>query len=265
MKNKITLTKLREMKKAGDKIACLTAYDASFAALLDEAGIDVLLIGDSLGMVLQGEDNTLKVTVADMLYHTRLVSRAGRRPLIVSDMPFMSYATPAQALGNAARLMSDGGAEVIKIEGGENLLEVVQHLNRHDIPVCGHLGLQPQSVHKYGGYRVQGRQRQAAEQILQDAQRLQDAGIIMLVLECIPADLAANISSALDIPTIGIGAGLDCDGQVLVLYDMLGISARIPSMARNFLEGKASVQDAVRSYVEAVKAASFPAPEHSFK
>lgn len=264
MKNKISLTKLRAMKKAGDKIACLTAYDASFAALLDEAGMDVLLVGDSLGMVLQGEDNTLKVTIADMLYHTRLVCRASKRPLIVSDMPFMSYVTPAQALGNAARLMS-AGAEMIKIEGGENVLEVVQHLNRHDIPVCGHLGLQPQSVHKYGGYRVQGRQRRAAEQILQDAERLQDAGVMLLVLECIPADLAAKISRTLDIPTIGIGAGVDCDGQVLVLHDMLGISVRTPSMARNFLEGKASIQDAVRSYVEAVKAGSFPAPEHSFK
>ncbi|MFQ5661610.1 MAG: 3-methyl-2-oxobutanoate hydroxymethyltransferase [Gammaproteobacteria bacterium] len=265
MKNKMTTARLRDMKQAGEKIACLTAYDASFARVLDEAGVEVLLVGDSLGMVLHGDDTTLKVTVADMVYHTRLVSQGNDRALLIADMPFMSYTTPAQALGNAARLMSEGGAEVVKIEGGEHVLDAVRYLERHDVPVCGHLGLQPQSVHKYGGYRVQGRDVPAAERILMDARALQDAGATILVLECIPMDLAAKVSTAIDIPTIGIGAGVDCDGQVLVLYDMLGISAPTPKMARNFLAGNGSVQDAVRAYVGAVKAGTFPGPEHSFQ
>jgi len=264
MKNKRTVQQLLKMKQEGEKIACLTAYDASFARLLDDAGVDLLLVGDSLGMVLHGRENTLEVTVNDIIYHTRQVSRGATRAMVVADMPFMSYTTPAQALGNAARMLSEGGAQMVKLEGGENAVEIVRHLSRFDIPVCGHLGLKPQSVNKYGGYRVQGREQEDAEQMVQDAVALQEAGAMLLVLECIPARLAAEISRTITIPTIGIGAGVECDGQILVLYDILGISMRSPHLARDFMEGRGTIRAAVDAYVAAVKNGTFPGAENSF-
>lgn len=252
------------MKTSAEKIACLTAYDASFARLEDEAGVDFLLVGDSLGMVLQGSDTTLKVTMADMIYHTRLVSAVTTRAIIVSDMPFMSYNTPAQALGNAGRLITEGGAQMVKLEGGSELTETIKLITQHGIPVCGHLGLTPQSIHKIGGYRVQARSNEAAKKLKEDAVALQQAGAECLVLECVPAALAADITRALEIPVIGIGAGTDCDGQVLVVYDMLGITARQPKFSKNFLTGKESVADALRTYVEDVKNKTFPAAIHTY-
>lgn len=261
---KITLNSLKEMKTQGNKIACLTAYDAGFAKLLDQAGVDVVLVGDSLGMVLHGESTTLKVSMSDMVYHTRIVRAGCDRALIVGDMPFMSYATPAQALGNAARLMSEGGAEVVKLEGGSVIADTISHLDRHGIPVCAHLGLTPQSVHKLGGYHVQGRDEETARRILSDAKLLEQAGAAMLVLECVPRQLAAEITGLLSIPVIGIGAGAQCDGQVLVLYDILGITARKLRFSKNFLEPGTSIQTAVENYVKAVRAGEFPASEHQY-
>lgn len=261
----ITLTTLREMKSSGQRITCLTAYDASFARLLEAGGIEVLLVGDSLGMVIQGHDSTLPVSIGDMIYHTCAVRRGAQRPLLVADMPFMTDASPAQALDNAARLMKEGGAQVVKIEGGAVMLDTVNLLSSRGIPVCGHLGLQPQSVHKLGGYRVQGRDETSATQIINDARQLAAAGAEMLVLECVPSALAQEITAMLDIPVIGIGAGAACDGQVLVLYDMLGITAgRRPRFVRDFMTGAPSVLAAVQAYVQAVKCGEFPAPEHSF-
>ncbi len=260
---RITLSTLREMKAAGDKIACLTAYDASFAGLMEAAGVEVLLVGDSLGMVIQGHDSTLPVTLADMIYHTRCVRRGCRNAFLVADLPFMSYATVAQSLGNAARLLRDGGAHMVKLEGPRP--EVVRALTRQGIPVCGHLGLLPQSVHKLGGYRVQGREAASAETLLSDAEVLQGEGADLMVLECVPRDLAARVTRRLRIPVIGIGAGADCDGQVLVCYDALGVSAgRLPRFARNFLQGVPSVEAAVCSYVQAIKAGAFPGTENGY-
>ncbi len=261
---KVTLKTLGRMKREGVKIASLTAYDAGFARLLDEAGVDVILVGDSLGMVLQGGETTLKVTMSDMIYHTRLVKQGCRRALIVSDMPFMSYATPAQALGNAARLVSEGGAEVVKLEGGAVVADVISHLDRHGIAVCAHLGLTPQSIHKFGGYHVQGREQETAERIISDAKRLEKAGASMLVLECVPFALAGEVTRQLGIPVIGIGAGAACDGQVLVLYDVLGISARQPGFSKNFLASCGSIRTAVETYVAEVRSGSFPAEEHQY-
>lgn len=259
----ITLTRLREMKRVGEKIACLTCYDASFATILQSAGVEVLLVGDSLGMVIQGHDSTLPVTVADMIYHTRCVRRASGSSLVIADMPFMSYASPAQALGNAARLMQEGGAHMVKLEGAQTA--AVRELGHHSIPVCAHLGLLPQSVHKLGGYRVQGRDEAAAERILAQALELQTAGADLLVLESVPSTLAARITERLAIPVIGIGAGVACDGQVLVLYDMLGITpGKRPRFSKDFLEGRESIATAVQDYVQAVKEGSFPGLEQSF-
>lgn len=261
----VTVTTLRKMKQENRKFACLTAYDASFAQLLDEAGVEVLLVGDSLGMVVQGQTTTLPVTVDDMVYHTANVCRGNQDALLVSDMPFMSYATPEQALASAARLMKEGGAQMIKLEGGAVILETVRHLTSHAVPVCAHLGLLPQSVHKLGGYRVQGRDQKSAEEIMQDARALEQAGADMLVLECVPRDLANRITASLDIPVIGIGAGPDCDGQVLVLYDMLGITpGKRPSFSRDFLADNGSVTGAIKAFVDAVRDGSFPAEEHCF-
>lgn len=261
----VTIATLRKMKQAGEKIACLTAYDASFAAVLEAAGVDVLLVGDSLGNVMQGHDSTLPVTIDDMVYHTRCVARARKRALLVADMPFMSYALPAQGMANAARLMQEGGAHMVKLEGGAVIAETVQQLTARGIPVCAHLGLTPQSVHKLGGYRVQGRAEAAAQALQADARALQEAGADLLVLECVPADLGAAITKALEIPVIGIGAGPQCDGQVLVLHDMLGITpGKRPKFSRDFMQGSGSVQGAVEAYVRAVKSGAFPGPEHCF-
>ncbi|MDO9372180.1 MAG: 3-methyl-2-oxobutanoate hydroxymethyltransferase [Gammaproteobacteria bacterium] len=261
----VTLTTLREMKQRGEKIACLTAYDASFAAALDAAGVDLIMVGDSLGMVVQGHDSTLPVTLADMIYHTRCVRRGSQRAFIVTDLPFMSYASSAQALGNAARLMQEGGAHMVKLEGGAWLADTVHELTQRGMPVCAHLGLLPQSVHQLGGYRVQGRDVSSAQTLLSDARALEQAGAGLLVLECVPDTLAQQITQALKLPVIGIGAGAHCDGQVLVLHDVLGLTPKPPKFSKNFLHDAADIPSAARAYVSAVKAGEFPAPEHSFQ
>lgn len=260
----ITLTTLREMKRMGEKIACLTAYDASFARLLDEAGVELLMVGDSLGMVIQGYDSTLPVTVADMIYHTRNVRRGARRAFVVTDMPFMSYASPAQAIGNAARILQEGGAQMVKLEGGAWLAETVRELSVRGIPVCAHLGLLPQSVHQLGGYRVQGRDPASAQTLLDDAKSLEEAGASLLLLESVPAALAANITHHATAPVIGIGAGPQTDAQILVLYDLLGITEKRPKFSKDFLAGEAGIQEAVQAYIKAVKLGAFPAAEHTF-
>ncbi len=259
----ITLTTLAKMKRAREKFAVLTAYDASFAALLDAAGVEVILVGDSLGMVVQGLSTTVPVTLEDMIYHTRMVARGCQKALLMADMPFASYATVDQAVRSAARLMQEGGAHMVKLEGGGHLADTVRQLNRNGIPVCAHLGLLPQSVHKLGGYRVQGREEAAAQHILDEALALQEAGADIALVECIPAALAARLTAALDIPLIGIGAGPDCDAQVLVSYDMLGITqGHRPRFSKNFLTGCDSLQAAVEAYVRAVKSGEFPGPDH---
>ena len=252
----VNVSTLLKMKDEGEPIACLTAYDASFAALVDVAGIDLVLVGDSLGMV---------VTVADIIYHTRNVARGLRRAFLVADMPFMSYSDPAQALMNAVQLMQEGGAMMIKLEGGDGQIEIVEHLARHDIPVCAHLGLKPQSVHKIGGFRVQGRDPDQAKRMIDGARRLQDAGADIVLLECVPNELGAAVRDALEVPVIGIGAGPDVDGQILVLYDILDITrGRTPRFVRNFMAGNDSPLAAIESYIRAVKDRSYPAPEHCF-
>ncbi|HZD53855.1 MAG TPA: 3-methyl-2-oxobutanoate hydroxymethyltransferase, partial [Woeseiaceae bacterium] len=233
----VNITTLRKMKADKVPIACLTAYDASFALLVDAAGTDLVLVGDSLGMVIQGHETTVPVTVSDIIYHTRNVARGLRRALLVADMPFMSYTTPQQALGNAVHLMQDGGAMMIKLESGDGQLEIVQHLARHDIPVCAHLGLKPQSVHKIGGFRVQGRESDAPRRMAEAAKRLQDAGADIVLLECVPNEVGEAVAGALEVPVIGIGAGPRVDGQILVLYDILNITqGRTPRFVRNFME-----------------------------
>ncbi|RMG32606.1 MAG: 3-methyl-2-oxobutanoate hydroxymethyltransferase [Gammaproteobacteria bacterium] len=264
--NRKTVTTLHKMKADREKIAAITAYDASLAHVCEMAGVDLLLVGDSLAMVVQGHENTLPVTVDEMVYHTACVSRASRQALLVADMPFMAYATTDRALETAERLMKQGGAQMVKLEGGVPQLETVRYLSERGIPVCGHLGLTPQSVHRLGGYRVQGRDQAAARAMLEESAALQQAGAQLLVLECVPGTLANEISRNLEIPVIGIGAGPDTDGQVLVLYDVLGISVnRIPKFARDFMREAKSVEAAVRAYVEAVRRGDFPGPEHSFE
>ncbi|MBS3965184.1 MAG: 3-methyl-2-oxobutanoate hydroxymethyltransferase [Methylomonas sp.] len=259
----LTITDLMAMKAAGEKIACLTAYDASFAGLLDSAGIDILLVGDSLGMVIQGYSSTLPVSVDDMIYHSRSVARARKRAFLIADLPFASYATPTMALMNAARLMQSADVQMIKIEGCH--IETFITLTAQGIPVCGHLGLLPQSVHRLGGYRVQGRQQAQASRILDDALAIERAGAQLLVLECVPAGLASDIAHKLRIPVIGIGAGADCDGQVLVLYDMLDIGVgHRPRFSKNFMTGNDSIAAAIRHYCTDVKRGVFPGPEHSY-
>lgn len=261
----VNVSSLRKMKEAGEPIACLTAYDASYASLVDAAGADLVLVGDSLGMVIQGHDTTVPVTVADIVYHTRAVARGLRRAFLVADMPFMSYANPDQALSNAVRMMQEGGAMMIKLEGGEGQIEIVEHLARHDIPVCSHLGLKPQSVHKIGGFKVQGRDADTAKAMLKSAGRLQDAGSDIVLLECVPNEVAESITAALHVPVIGIGAGPHVDGQILVLYDILDITqGRTPRFVRNFQQDHTSPLAAVEAYVAAVKDRSYPAPEHCF-
>ena len=247
----------------GEPIASITAYDAGFARLVDAAGMDFILVGDSLGMVLHGDDDTLGVTMADMIYHSRLVRRGSERCLLVTDMPYLSYTTPAQALGNAGRLMREGCAEIVKLEGGAWLADTIHHLSRFGIPVCGHLGLMPQSIHQLGGYRLQGRDDESAARILADAKALDEAGAVMLVLECVPASLAAAVAKAVSMPVIGIGAGNQCDGQVLVLQDALGISARPPRFARDFLAETGSITAALERYIAAVRAREFPDAAHT--
>jgi 3-methyl-2-oxobutanoate hydroxymethyltransferase len=261
----VNVTTLRKMKADGVPIACLTAYDASFAALVDAAGTDLVLVGDSLGMVIQGHDTTVPVTVADVIYHTRNVARGLRRALLVADMPFMSYTTPDQALGNAVQLMQEGGAMMIKLESGEGQVEIVRHLARHDIPVCAHLGLKPQSVHKIGGFKVQGREPEAAQRMVENATKLQDSGADIVLLECVPNEVGQAVSELLEVPVIGIGAGPSVDGQILVLYDILNITmGRTPRFVKNFMAGRDAPLDAISDYVQAVKTRTYPGPEHCF-
>ena len=262
----VTLGTLARMRAERQKIACLTAYDASFAVLVDNAGVDVVLVGDSLGMVIQGHDTTVPVTMDQMVYHSAAVARGVRHALLMTDLPFMSYTSPEQALTNATRLMQEGGARVVKLESGASQLQIVEFLTRHDIPVCAHLGLRPQSVHKTGGFRVQGREQQAAQRMLAEAQSLEAAGADILLLECIPSALGKAITAAVHVPVIGIGAGPDTDGQILVLYDILDItSGRKPRFVRNFMAGAGDCSRAIAAYVEAVRNGSYPAPEHEFK
>jgi len=262
---RLTIKALQKQREDGVKIAMLTCYDASFAAMLDTAGLDSLLVGDSLGMVLQGHDTTLPVTLADMAYHTRCVARGSRRAFLIADMPFGSYQeSPQQAFHSAAELMA-AGAQMVKLEGGTEFAETVRFLSARGIPVCAHLGLTPQSVHAFGGYRVQGKGEDAGQKLLDDAVELEAAGADLIVLEAIPAKLGALVTERLRIPTIGIGAGADCSGQVLVLHDMLDVfPGKKARFVRNFMKGASSIADAAERYVRAVRDGSFPADEHSF-
>ena len=261
----VNVATLREMKERGEPIACLTAYDASFAQLVDVAGSDIVLVGDSLGMVIQGHDTTVPVTVDDVIYHARCVATGIVRAFLIADMPFMSYTTPHQALENAVRLMQEGGAMMVKLEGGQGQLEVVSYLALHDIPVCAHLGLKPQSVHKIGGFRVQGREADSERRMVEDARALEEAGADIVLLECVPNRIGRLISDAVEVPVIGIGAGPEVDGQILVLYDVLGITrGRTPRFVRDFMTGQDSPLDAIENYVRAVKEREYPAEEHCF-
>lgn len=261
----VTLATLARMKAEGKKITSLTCYDASFAVLLDEADVDVVLVGDSMGMVIQGHDTTVPVTMNDIVYHCRAVARGLHRPFLIADMPFMSYPSKERALENAVRLMQEGGAKMVKLESGGAQAEVVEFLAGHDIAVCAHLGLRPQSVHKTGGFRVQGREQDAAAQMIENARRLESAGADIVLLECIPAELGKAITAELHVPVIGIGAGPDTDGQILVVYDILDITTgRKPRFVKNFMQGTGDNREALKRYVEAVRSGTYPAPEHCF-
>jgi 3-methyl-2-oxobutanoate hydroxymethyltransferase len=251
------------MKANNEKFAVITAYDFTFSKLIEDAAIEVVLVGDSLGNVIQGRDSTIPVTVDEMAYHTEAVKRGNSRALLITDMPFMSYASEAQALDNAAVLMQ-AGAQMVKLEGGEWLADTVRLLSERGIPVCGHVGLTPQSVHKLGGYKIQGKEDRAAAQMIADAKALESAGAELIVVECVPSSLGRELSKAVDIPVIGIGAGADTDAQVLVLQDMLGISQRLPRFSKNFLEDNSSIAEAIAAYGAAVRNGSFPGAEHSF-
>lgn len=259
------LLNLQQRADAGEKLALLTGYDASFAALMQTAGVDAILVGDTLGMVIQGQRSTLPVTLDDIAYHTAAVARGATDTFIIADLPFGSYqASPAQALQSSATLMA-AGAHCVKLEGGAVMGETIAFLTARGIPVCGHLGLLPQSVHAIGGYRVQAKTAATAQQLMDDANVLAESGACMIVLEAIPASVAKAVTSAVSIPTIGIGAGVDCKGQVLVIYDLLGISpGKPPRFTRNFMAGSSSIAAALMAYVEAVKNRSFPAEQHSY-
>ncbi len=267
---KVRVPDLARMKAAGTPITMLTAYDFAFAKIFDEAGIDVLLIGDSLAMVVQGAESTLPVTVDEIIYHTRMVARARKRALVVADMPFLSFQVSAEdALRNAGRLLKEGGAEAVKLEGGIFVAETVARLTRVDIPVMGHIGLTPQSVHRMGGHRVQGRREGRGpgcrERLMEDARAIEQAGAFALVLEGIPAPLACEITAGVSIPTIGIGAGPDCDGQVLVMHDMLGLSSSfVPRFAKSYANLAQEASGAATAYIREVRERSFPGPEHCY-
>ncbi|HSS64131.1 MAG TPA: 3-methyl-2-oxobutanoate hydroxymethyltransferase [Gammaproteobacteria bacterium] len=263
---RVTLASLRKAKQEGRRFASLTAYDASFAALEDAAGIEVILVGDSLGMVVQGHRSTIPVTMEHVVYHTTLVARGAGSALVMGDMPFMSFASVDDARRNAARLMQEGGAEIVKLEGTGAQAETVEALSAQGIPVCAHLGLRPQAVHKAGAYKIQGREPEAARALMDDAAALEQAGADMLLLECVPATLAKRITETAEVPVIGIGAGVHCDGQILVLYDILGITpGRRPSFSKDFLSQSGGIFAALEAYAEAVKSGIFPGPEHSFE
>ena len=258
------IEELQTFKQSAENITCLTAYDASFSQLFDECGVDIILVGDSLGNVIQGGENTLGVTMEDMIYHTQSVARGIKNTLLIADMPYQSYDNANQTLANARRLI-DAGAQMVKFEGGQEHKDSFKILQANNIPVCGHLGLQPQSVIEMGGYKVQGKDEASAKRIIDDALSLEAWGVKTLVLECVPAALAKQVSQALSIPTIGIGAGVYCDGQVLVSYDMLGINTNhLPRFVKNFLEDNDNIQAAVNAFIVAVKGQTFPGDEHSY-
>jgi 3-methyl-2-oxobutanoate hydroxymethyltransferase len=261
----VNISSLARMKRDGEPIACLTAYDASFALLVDLAGTDLVLVGDSLGMVIQGHDTTVPVTVDHIIYHTKVVARGLQRAFLVADMPFMSYSSKNQALENAVRLMQEGGAMMVKLEGGSGQIGIVEHLTGHDIPVCAHIGLKPQSVHKIGGFKVQGRESDQARAMVEDAVALENSGADIVLLECVPSELGKEIREAVNVPVIGIGAGPDVDGQILVLYDVLGITqGPLPRFVENYMVGADSPLDACARFVRAVKEREYPAPKHCF-
>ena len=262
--SRVTLTTLQKIKKRGEKFACLTAYDACFASILSKAGIEVILIGDSLGMVLQGHESTLPVTMSDMIYHTRCVKRGNKGSLLMADLPFMSYASETQTLENAAALMR-AGAHVVKLEGGAWIASTTKLLTERGIPVCAHMGLTPQSVNRIGGFHVQGRDTNQAQLIIDEAHMLQEAGASILLLECVPRELAKSITGSLEIPVIGIGAGPDTTAQIMVLHDVLGVSPITPKFVKNFLmESHKGIPGAIENYTKSVKNKSFPAKEHWF-
>jgi 3-methyl-2-oxobutanoate hydroxymethyltransferase len=267
MGDKITVPHIVKMKQRGERITCLTAYDYAFARILDEAGVEMLLVGDSLGCVIQGSPNTLAVTMDEMVYHTRVVARGRKRALVIGDMPFLSYqASTEQALQNAGRFLKEGGAEAVKLEGGVSVKETIRAIVNAGIPVMGHIGLTPQSVHRFGGYKVQGRDKERREAVLRDALAVEAAGAFAVVLEGMPLDLARAITEQLTIPTIGIGAGVDCDGQVLVLHDMLGLFDDFtPKFVKQYADLKTMTSGAVKNFIGEVKERKFPAEEHAFK
>lgn len=266
-KERVTTTSLRQMKVKGERIAMITAYDYPTARLLDQAGAEILLVGDSLGNVVLGYESTLAVTVEDVLHHTKAVVRGAGRAMTVADMPFMSYqVSVSEALRNAGRFIQEGGAQAVKLEGGSTVLDRVEAITGAGIPVMGHLGLTPQSVHQLGGYRVQGKTSDAAQKIIDDARKLEEAGAFALVLECVPLELAAAVTQNLSIPTIGIGAGAGCDGQVLVVHDMAGLSfGRLPKFVKVYADLGAALVQAAEQYIHEVKSGEFPSREHSFK
>ncbi|HQR84962.1 MAG TPA: 3-methyl-2-oxobutanoate hydroxymethyltransferase [Polynucleobacter sp.] len=261
----ITISKLLSMHLEGEKITMLTAYDSTMSALLNRCGVESILIGDSLGNVIQGHSSTTPVTVEQMAYHTACVARANTHAFVIADLPFASYGDPVQALDSAAELMR-AGADMVKLEGGSDWqIQIIEYLVERSVPVCAHLGLLPQSVHLLGGYKVQGKSKDAASLMLEQAIACEEAGAQMIVLEAIPSSLGKHITESLSIPTIGIGAGSDCSGQVLVLQDMLGISpGKPPKFVKNFLDGHSSIEAAVKAYVREVKSGKFPGPEHGF-
>ena len=264
----ITINDLHELKNRDEKITVLTAYDASFTKHIEQAGVEVVLVGDSLGMVVQGHDTTVPVTVDDMVYHTKMVSRVRKKSLLIADLPYHSYLNKDDALKNAKRLMDEAGADMVKFEGGGEFVAIAEYLIKNGIPICGHLGLLPQSVIELGGYKVQGREQSAADIILKDAHALQNVGVEIIVLECIPQQLAKQITDEVNVITIGIGAGVNCNGQVLVLYDLLGITpGKRPKFSKDFLaelKGDISMSSAISAYVKAVKNLEFPTEAHSF-
>ena len=262
---RVTVTALKAMKANGEKISVLTSYDSSFTEVIDAQGIDVILVGDSLGMVIQGHDSTVPVTVDDMIYHSKAVASKCKRALLMVDMPFMSYTSTAQALETAARLMQEGGGQMVKLESGQREVETVRRFSEEGVPVCAHIGLQPQLIHKLGGYRVQGRGEEQAAAMLDDAIALEQAGADALLLECVTAEVAAKITKTLKIPVIGIGAGIACDGQVLVLYDILGLTPGAPKFSRDFLQSTGSIAAAIAAFHQAVKDGNFPGSEHTFQ
>jgi 3-methyl-2-oxobutanoate hydroxymethyltransferase len=264
---KLTVPKLREMKTTQEKIVAITAYDASFARAIDAAGLDVILVGDSLGMVVQGKDSTLPVSVDDIVYHAACVSRGLHSALLIADMPFQSFATPERALDAATLMLAKGGANMVKLEGADFVLDSIYFLSVRNIPVCAHLGLTPQSVMRLGGYKVQGRDGEAAKKMIADAKAVEAAGADCLVLECVPTGLADEITRSINIPTIGIGAGPKCDGQILVLHDMLGMNSghRRPRFVKDFMAEANSIQGAFEAYGKAVRDGSFPSAEQSYE